>query len=191
MIRRALLTLLIATAFGPGLTSSAKADIISTVGEFNGTPDFDFNAADYPLPSVLIGDFSFIIPAGYSVVGGTISGTFGNNDVEAATAPSDYFIGNGIVAVAECDDSLSYTFACDTASTPTSWSYTLTPGDLTNLSTEISAGSVDFTVLQNFAVSVQTGTTTLDLMLSPEPATVFIFSGGLAGIVLLRRFRKA
>jgi hypothetical protein len=191
MIKRALLTLIFATALGLGITGSARADIISTIGEFNGTPDFDFNAGDYPLSSVLIGDFSFIVPVGEIVIGGTISGTFGNNDISATTAPSDYYIDNGLIKVASCDDSLSFAAACDTASTPTSWSYTLTPGNLTTLSTEISAGSIDFTVLQNFAVSVQTGTTTLDLVLSPEPSTIFIFCGGLAGIVLLRRFRQA
>jgi hypothetical protein len=62
---------------------------------------------------------------------------------------------------------------------------------LSNLATEIASGSIDFTVVQNFAIAVQTGTTTLDLIISPEPGTIFIFCGGLAGIALLRRFRKA
>jgi hypothetical protein len=190
MLKNALLTFILATTLGLGFSSSAKADIIATAGEFNGPPNFDFDPGDYPLTSVLVGDFNFIIPAGYTVVGGTISGTFGNNDISPITAPGDYFIDNGIVKVAACDDSLTGTAPCDSGSVPTSWSYTLTAGDLANLTTEISAGSVDFTAVQNFAVSIQTGTTTLDLVLSPEPGTLYVLCGGLAGIALIRRRRK-
>jgi hypothetical protein len=176
-----------------GLAAPARADITATIGEYSGAPDFDFNPSDYPLAPVLIGDFTFTIPAGETVVGGTISGTFGNDSdpgVTDATAPSDYFIDGGAIEVASCDDSLSFSVACDTASTPTAWSYTLSASDLSNLSTDLSAGSIDFTAVQNFALAVNTGTTTLDLVLAPEPSGIFLFGGVLAGVAVLRRYRK-
>jgi len=191
MLPKTLLNLLLLTALCTLSAGFAHADIIATIDEFNGAPDFDFNPGDYPLAPVLIGDFTFSIPNGESVVGGTISGTFGNADVSPSTAASDYFVDNGAIEVATCDDSLSFTDPCDTGSTPTAWNYTLTPTDLSNLSTEFAAGSIDFTVTQNFAVAVQTGTTTLDLVLSPEPSMLFLLCGGLAGIALFQRFRKA
>ena len=93
--------------------------------------------------------------------------------------------------VASCDDSLNFV-ACDsTATFPTPWSYTFTSADLTALAPEIATGSVDFSVVQNYAIGVQTGTTTLELVAAPEPATLFVFCGGLAGIALRRRFRKS
>jgi hypothetical protein len=197
MTKRVLGAIIAASVLSLGLASSAKAGSIITVTlpEYNGAPDFDFNSADYPLAPVTIGDFSFAIPVGDSVSGGTISGTFGNADVNSTTAPSDYFVDNGTIEVAACDDPVfvgggSPGLPCDSSFTPTAWSYTFTAADLANLSAEIAAGSIDFTVDQNFAIAVQTGTTTLTLDLAPEPATIFIFTGGLAGIALLRRFRK-
>lgn len=176
-----------------GLAAPMKADIIATIGNYDGTPVVDFDPADYPLTPVLIGAFSFTIPTGESVIGGTISGTFGNDDVPdttESTAPSDYYIDNNTIEVASCDDSLTGA-ACDTSSAPTSWSYTLTASDLSNLSAELASGSIDFTASQNFFGAVNTGTTTLDLVLTPEPSMIFLLCGGLAGIALLRRFRKA
>jgi hypothetical protein len=191
MLKHTIPTLIVSLALASALAAPVKADIISTIGEYNGSPDFDFNPGDYPLGSVLIGDFTFTIPAGDTVVGGTISGTFGNSDVSSTTAPSDYYIDNGNIEVASCDDGLTGSAACDTSSTPTAWSYTLTPTDISNLSAGLASGSIDFTVIQNFAVAVETGTTTLDLVTTPEPSMIFLLTGGLAGIALLRRFRKA
>lgn len=184
-------TIIFSIALAVGLAAPMKADIIATIGEFNGTPSFDFDPADYPLGSVLIGDFTFSIPTGESVIGGTISGTFGNNDVSPVTAPSDYYIDNGAIQVASCDDSVTFTAACDSSPTPTAWSYTFTSSDLSNLSAELASGSIDFTVVQNYAIAVQTGTTTLDLVLTPEPSMIFLLCSGLAGMALFRRFRRA
>ncbi|MGB6941946.1 MAG: PEP-CTERM sorting domain-containing protein [Bryobacteraceae bacterium] len=191
MLKHITPTIIFSIALAVGLAAPMKADIIATIGEYNGAPSFDFDPADYPLGSVLIGDFTFSIPTGESVIGGTISGTFGNDDVSPITAPSDYYIDNGTIEVASCDDGATYTATCDSSPTPTSWSYTLTSSDLSNLSAELASGSIDFTVVQNDAIAVQTGTTTLDLVLTPEPSMIFFLCGGLAGIALLRRFRKA
>lgn len=178
-----------------GLSSSAKAgDIIATIGPYEGAPSFDFSAPDYPLAAATIGNFSFTIPTGWSVAAGTISGFFGNDSdpfVTDSTAPSDYYVNGGAIEVAACDDSLSFSAPCDTATTPTAWSYTLSPSDLSNLAPAFGSGTLDFTVVQNFAITINTGITTLDLVVVPEPASAFALCGGLAGILLLRRFRRA
>ncbi len=187
-------TIIFSIALAVGLAAPMKADIIATIGNYDGTPVIDFDPADYPLAPALIGDFNFTIPIGEQVIGGTISGYFGNDDnppTTDSTAPSDYYIDNGAIEVASCDDSLSFSDACETSSTPTSWTYTLTATDLANLSAELSSGSIDFTASQNFYGAVNMGTTTLDLVLTPEPSMIFFLCGGLAGIALLRRFRKA
>jgi hypothetical protein len=193
MLKRIATTALLPIALVFSLVTPSKADIIATIGtNYDGTPDFDFNPADYPLAPVTIGDFTFTIPNGLQVIGGTVSGYLGNEDVIGttdSTAPSDYFIDNGSIKVAACDDSLSFTDPCETSITQ--WTYTLTSSDLANLSAELSAGSVDFTAVQNGFGAINTGTTTLDLVLSPEPSMIFLLCGGLAGIGLLRRFRKA
>jgi hypothetical protein len=194
MIQRTVLTITLATALCLGIAGSAKADIIATVGEYNGAPDFDFNPSDYlPATQIPIGDFDFTVPNGLTVIGGTVSGTFGNTDVYPSSAPSDLYIDNGTIEVAECDDADTLEATCSSSATqtPTAWSYTFSSNDLTALSSEIAAGDIDFFVVQTDGVAVQTGTTTLDLVLSPEPSTIYIFCGGLAGIILLRRFRKA
>jgi uncharacterized protein (TIGR03382 family) len=174
-----------------GIVPTAKADVIATVAEYNGPADFDFTFSDYPLASALVGDFTFSIPAGQFVYGGSISGTFGNNDVEPTTALSDYFVDGGAIQVAGCDNTVFPCFSGNGSSTPIPWSYTFTTADLTTLSGELSAGSVDFTVVQNFAVSVQTGVTTLDLLTTPEPGTFAAAFGTLAGFALLLRRRSA
>ena len=91
MRQKTFLNILLLTCFCILSTGLARADIIATIDEFNGAPDFDFNPGDYPLAPVTIGDFTFSIPAGESVIGGTISGTFGNDDVSPTTAAERLF----------------------------------------------------------------------------------------------------
>lgn len=173
---------------------AAKANVIvSNIAEYNGPADFDFNAGDYPLAPVTIGDFLFSIPANQVVTGATISGTFGNNDVSSNTALSDYFVNSGVIEVASCDDPTANCFSGQTG-VPTPWSYTFTANDLKNLSAAFSSGSLDFSVVQNFAISVQTGVTTLTIdtaaSTAPEPSTFFVIGGGLVVLGCLRRRGK-
>jgi hypothetical protein len=175
------------------LAPASKANVIvSNIPEYNGPADFDFNAGDYPLGSVTIGNFLFSIPANQLVTGATISGTFGNNDVSSNTALSDYFVNHGGIEVASCDDPTADCFSGQTG-VPTPWSYTFTANDLKNLSAAFSSGSLDFSAVQNFAISVQTGVTTLTIdtaaSTAPEPSTFFVIGGGLAGLACLRRRR--
>jgi hypothetical protein len=173
-----------------GYATPAKADITSTIAPTDGTGSFG------PFPSSLIdvGTFSFTIPSGESIVGATISGTFGNMDVPGltdVTAPSDYSVDGGAIEVASCDDSLSYDQPCDAGSSPTAWSYTFTSADLATLAPALASGSLDFDVVQNGVGAVNTGTTTLTLTPTPEPETVSLFSLGIMCFGFLRRFRKA
>jgi hypothetical protein len=71
------------------------------------------------------------------------------------------------------------------------WEYTFTPTDLGNLETAFASESLDFSAEQNFVGAINTGVTTLDIQVTPEPSTILVFSTGIAGIALLRRFRKS
>ncbi len=185
MTRTANLTLCLFAGFLTGMSPSAKADVIATVAEYNG-PAYDFTQT-YPLASVLIGTFTFSIPTGVSIVGATISGTFGNNDVEPDTALSDYYVNGGGIQVAGCDSVSDPCFSGNGFFTPTAWSYTFTAANLTSLTPALKAGSLDFTVVQDYPFSVQTGVTTLDLQVSPEPGTFAVAGCVLLGLALLRR----
>lgn len=195
MLKRALLTFTIAMAFGLGLTSSAKADIIATIGPFDEAPDF---SGSYPLAPVNLGTFTFSIPLAFKIGAVTISGSFGDEDVPGTTeitADSDYYVDGTAVDVASCDSpnvaTLGLSLACDGGNnptdTPTPWSYTFTAADLSAISGNLAGGSLDFNVIQNYYGAVNAGTVTLDIASTPEPGTICIVSLGLAGIALLRR----
>lgn len=169
-----------------GLTAPARADISSTIGEFDESP--------FLITPATLGVFTFTIPAGETVGGGTISGTFGNTDVPGltnVTALSDYFVANDAIKVAGCDSFTDPCIAGTADGAPDPWSYTFTQNDLTTLAPYFTAGSLDFSVTQNSFGAIQTGPITLDLQVTPEPASFFFTCAlCLAGIALRRRFRK-
>jgi hypothetical protein len=187
MLNTTSLTIILA-ALILGFASRAQADIIATIPNYDGAASFG------PFPETInIGDFNFTIPAGESVVSVTVSGTFGNTDVPGTTdtsAPSDLYIDNGLIKVAECDDSLSYNAACDTGSSPTPWSFTLPQSDLAELAPELAAGQIDFSAVQNGFFAVNTGSVALDIVATPEPNSLFLFGSAIASLSLLRRLRK-
>lgn len=177
------------TLFGIVLALSfsvpAGAGLISSV-----IPEFSGNFEDpsdpsitYPLPSITIGDFTYTIPTGITILGATISGTFGNDDVANTTALSDYFVDGGTIKVAGCDSTSAPCFNNDINLPPTPWTYTFTKAQLSALS----SGSLDFTVVQTGPFSIQTGPTELDILVSPEPASILLFGCGLAAIAFRRR----
>jgi hypothetical protein len=177
-----------------GLTFPARADISVTIGDFDEPFTFITPA------TTTLGVFTFTIPVGETVVGGTISGTFGNNDVAGltnTTALSDYFVANGAIQVAGCDSFTDPCTAGTVSGAPDPWSYTFlqtsSQNDLITLAPYFAAGSLDFSVTQNFVGAVQTGPITLDLQVAPEPASFFFTCAlCLAGIVALRlRLRKS
>jgi len=170
------------------LAAPAKADIASTIGEFD--EPFTFNTG----VNTTLGNFIFTIPTDWTVVGATISGTFGNNDVPGltnVTALSDYFVANGTIRVAGCDTFSDPCSAGTVDGSPAPWSYTFSQSDLATLAPEFAGGSLDFSVTQNFLGAVETGPITLDMQVTPEPASFFFTCVlCLAGIVLRRRFRR-
>jgi hypothetical protein len=188
MLKRTIPAVILATAL-LALAAPSKADVSSTIGEFDGSFSFNFPA------TTTLGDFTFTIPSGLYVVSATISGTFGNTDVPGltnVTALSDYFVGNGAIQVAGCDNLTDPCTAGTVSGAPDPWSYTFTQNQLTTLSPFFAAGSLDFSVTQNFVGAIQTGPVTLDMHVAPEPASFFFTCAlCLAGIGLRRRFRKA
>jgi hypothetical protein len=188
MLKLTIPAVILATAL-LGVAASAKADVSSTIGDFD--QPFTFNTP----AATTLGQFTFTIPNGLTVVGATISGTFGNNDVPGftnVTALSDYFVANGAIQVAGCDSLTDPCTAGTVSGAPDPWSYTFTQSDLTTLAPYFAAGSLDFSVTQNFVGAVQTGPITLDMHVAPEPTSFFFTSAlCLAGVALRRRFRKA
>jgi hypothetical protein len=189
IFRKTCSTLILASALVLSFSPRAHADIVATIPNYDGTATFG------PFPSsISIGDFAFTIPTNQIVVGGTVSGTFGNDDVPGTTtdsAPTDLFADSGAIEVAECDDSLSYTAACDSGSTPTPFSYTFTSSDLSTLSTDFASGSLDLSAIQNGPFAVNAGSLTLDLATAttPEPNGLWLSGAGPMCFLLLRRLR--
>jgi len=186
-----------------------------TTSYYDSTDSYDF-ISSFPTPGEVttVGTFTFTIPTDEVVTGVIISGTFGNGD-SPTTAESDYFLGDGSdgetsVEVAggntanPCDS--IYDDCYSNQNGPTPWSYTFTAADLANLAGGLSTGSVDFsytwinnTELDNAALAgsgqpqyVYAGAPTIDIQLAPtpEPATVLLCLGGLAGIAARRRFSQ-
>lgn len=194
------LTILLGASLALGLTAEAEADVIATIGNQDDVLGCNEGApACDSLPASLtnVGDFTFTIPTGVVVLSGSISGYFGNEDdigVTDSTAPSDYYVDGQTIEVASCDDSQSYAAQCDTEPTPPNgpeyWTYDFTSNDLQTLDTAFENGTLDFNVIQNGFFAVNTGTTTLDLVVSPEPDSLLLLCGGAAGFALLRRLRK-
>lgn len=184
-----------------GLTPGAEAGLITeTIGNVDDAVGCGGFCATLPSSLTNVGTFSFSIPTGWYVVSGSISGFFGNEDdigVTDSTAPSDYYVDGQNIEVASCDDALTYSAQCDTepesGSGPESWTYDFTTNDLQTLNALFAGGgseSLDFNVIQNGEFAVNTGVTTLDLIVAPEPGSLLLLCGGVAGLALRRRLRK-
>jgi hypothetical protein len=122
------------------------------------------------------------------VTGGTISGTFGDQNY-LTTALADLYVGDGSIEVGECDSDGAPCAAGTIDGSLVTWSYTFDANDLSNLASSFSSGSLDFTAIQNGFGSTIVGTPGLDLQVAatPEPASIFTLAGGLLAIAALRR----
>lgn len=187
-----------------GLAASAQAGDIIVNPTFDASnqaapPDttdyegvFYDGVTTFPPSSISIGTFDFTIPTGEDVTGATISGTFGDVNIPV-TALTNLFVDGGTIEVGECDielDGVTYppcaAGTLDGSLVP--WSYTFSSTDLANLGADFSAGSLDFTAVQNSPFgAVVVGDATLDIQVTPEPASIFTLAGGLLAFAALRR----
>jgi hypothetical protein len=192
------------------ITPVQAGEIILSTPSYDSPDGYDFVTTTPPTGSTTIGTYTFTPFTTVelaSITGITISGTFGNGDSNT-TALSDYYLGipggdETEVEVAACDDPLANCYSGQEG--PYTWNTTLTPTEITELAPALEAGSIDFTYTWDsgappipdfFSLTgfddqyVYAGATTLDIMTTPEPSTVLFCLSGLAGVVLLRRFRK-
>jgi hypothetical protein len=192
MLKSTASALIISASLFATFSGVAKADDIIVTPTFdasNTSPDttdyegpfFDGSASPYDLT---IGTFHFSIPTGAEVTGGTISGTFGDANSNPGTALVDLFVLGGTIEVGECDSDGDPCAAGTLDGSLVPWSYTF---DAAQLGDFVSSGSLDFTAIQTgFGVTV-VGTPTLDIQVTPEPASSFTLAGGLLAIAALRR----
>jgi hypothetical protein len=178
-----------------GWASLAQADIIVTptfdASNQVSPPDttdyegnfFDGSAAPY---DITIGTFNFTIPAGNQVSGATISGTFGDVNL-STTALADLFVDAGNINVAGCDSMGDPCFAGSSSGSPVPWSHTFSGAELSELASDFTAGSIDFTAVQNSFGVLAVGMPSLDIQTVPEPSSIFTLTGGLLAFAAWRR----
>lgn len=202
MAKRTFIAAILALGAAFIVTTPARAgSIFASLPSYYDSPDgYDF-VSTFPSPdSTTIGTFNFSIPVSALVTGITISGTFGNPDV-GTTALSDYYLGYSgdetAVQVASCDSVSDDCYSAQNG--PTAWTYTLTATDLSTLASAIASGSLDFTftwdnntdfAFEGYDQYVYAGDPTLEIQVTPEPAGVVLCFCGLAGLAVLRRFRR-
>jgi len=216
MTRKTITTAFFSIAATLIVTSSAQAgSLIATAStaEYQSPLGYDFSdpSDDPPTSYQNIGTFAFTPITSLGSVGYlTISGTFGNMDYGLTTALSDYFLGDAAdgeqaVEVAQCDSALANCYSGQQG--PYTWSFTLEGAQITALANGLANGRIDFGYTWGQGTPaipdpffgdangydpqyVNAGPATLDVY-TPEPATVLFCVSGLAGIVALRRSRKA
>jgi len=203
MNRQTIAAFLFSAVVSLGLSATAKAGDIVVSPTFAGsnqtappdTTDYEGIYYDgsntFPPSGISIGTFNFTIPTGELVTGATISGTFGDVNYPV-TALTDLFVLGGTIEVGNCDLNPDSTYPPCAAGTVDSslvpWSYTFSSTDLNNLKAAFSGGSLDFTAVQNSPFgAVVVGTPSLDIQVTPEPASIFTLAGGLLAIAAFRR----
>jgi hypothetical protein len=202
MAKRKLITAVVSLGAAFIFLNPAPASaVVLTLPSYYDSPNgYDFVTTFPAAGSTTIGTFTFSIPASALVTGITISGSFGNSD-NGTTALSDYYLGfaghETAVEVAGCDSILANCYSNQNG--PTTWSYTLTSANLSSLGSAIAGGSLDFTytwdnnaqfAFPGYDQYVYAGDPTLTIQVAPEPASVTLCLCSLAGITVLRRFRR-
>jgi hypothetical protein len=147
--------------------SSARAQdiqVTSTVPQLCGGA---YSSAPYPLYTQ--GTFTYTIPAGYDIVGATVSGTWGNTCYSRSTAGVDVRLSG--VTVAQC---LAGSAGCwiDQAAglPPRPWSVTIP----TSLFPQLATGAAQMTAQQTSSTWVELGQATLTLTLRPRTVSVWV-----------------
>jgi hypothetical protein len=127
------------------LFTFAPSSRATTVASYDSPDSYDYATTFPSTASELIGTFTFTIPAGNTVGGITISGSFGNGD-SPTTALSHYYLGfagdEEAVEVAACDSISANCYSGQEG--PYTWTATLTPTQIATLAPALAAGSIDF-----------------------------------------------
>ena len=196
MTRNTLLTCVLASALGLGLTASAKAGTVGIVvaptfdpsnqAALPDTTDYEGNFYDlsstFPPDPITIGTFAFSIPQGDLITGATISGTFGDQNIPV-TALTDLFVA-GTLEVGGCDSTSAPCASGTINGSLVPWSFSFTTAELSDLA----GGSLVFTAVQNSFGAVVVGTPTLNIQVqTPEPSSIFTLAGGLLAFAAWRR----
>lgn len=204
MTKQTIATAIISLAVSLGTTVTAQAANIVLNPTFDASnqtspPDttdyegiFYDGSTTFPPASTTIGSFNFTpIPAGATVLGATISGTFGDVNFPV-TALTDLFVLGGGIEVGACDLNPDSSFpACEAGTDDgslVSWSHTFNSTELGELATDLASGSIDFTAVQNMPFgAIVVGSPTLDIQVTPEPSTLITLAGGLVALAAFRR----
>ena len=139
-------------------------------------------AGPFPAPSVVIGEFDFVIPGGSLVSAATFSGDFGSNILGSSTAEVDLFVNS--VEVASCDT----TCALASESNDVPWSHVFTAGELVALG----SGAAVLTAIQQGQSQIVLDPTAVSITVSavPVPAEWLLLVGGALPTFLIALRRR-
>jgi MYXO-CTERM domain-containing protein len=126
-----------------------------------------------------VGLFEYAIPAGQTIVGATLVGSFGNANA-TSTAPVEVFLDG--LTVAECLSGQN----CTMSDVPLTWRYVLDAAELPLLAD----GSAALSALQNGGLLVRLGPTTLRIQTVPEPSSALLAAAGLLALAGRRRRKR-
>ena len=145
-------------------------------------PEFSGGAWTNTTNTYTVGSFDFTIAAGETIVGATVTGTFGNS-IDTTTALQNVMLGG--IQVASCASQTAFCWLTG----PEPWTYTFAPGELAIFS----SGSVILTDQQTGCCVIRLGQTNLLLTTAPvpEPATYAMMMAGLGLLGFTAWRRKA
>lgn len=181
------LSLLCTSAAALMLATAAQAQTVTITSTVAATSLDD--PGSYPTVEN-IGNFSFDVPAYYTLIGATISGGNGNSALTPTTAAGVYSVAGDTVFTCSLGD------ACTVSDAETAWSFSFTAGELADLVAGTS--NVDqlenlvFNISQTDQGNINLDTTTLTLEFAvPEPGSLALLGASLAGMGLLARRKRA